>query len=113
MTLTDAIRSKRIYGTNISASTGNNTQSNLDTVAPDYITVPKEIIKPKKNITISEDILFVNNISFFESINRNIKFTTIDYIINPTLNQLTYSMATINFIYNKRGFSIKTSLMDR
>ena len=47
------------------------------------------------------------------TISRNLKFSIIKCISNRTLKHITHSMGTINPIYIKRGFNIKTALMER
>ena len=49
-------------------------------------------MKSNKNITISGDILFVNKIILFATVNHNIKFTTIKRIKNRTMKHLINSM---------------------
>ena len=82
----DAIRSQKIYGPNISKLKRDTTRSNNYPVLTDYITSQWEIIKVNKNITISEGILFINNITFFANTSCNPKFTTITWINNRNLN---------------------------
>ena len=113
VTLEEPIRADKIYGPNISTLKGKTAHSKPYPVVTEYITVPKEIIKANKNITISGDILFFNKIPFFETINCNIKFATIECIINRNLKQLTHSMVTVKSVYIKICFDINTALMDR
>ena len=112
MTLEYTNKDEKVYGPNITTLKGNTRQSNTDTVVTDYITVPKGVMKSKKNINISRDILFVNTIPLFMNISRNIKFTTIECISSSTLKQLVSPMETIKSIYTKRGFEINTPLIN-
>ena len=96
MTLEDANRFENIYGPNISTLKGKTTQSKTNPVVIYYITITKEIMKSNKDITIREDIIFVNKITLFATISRKWKFTTIKCIVNSTLNQLNKSMRTVN-----------------
>ena len=66
-----------------------------------------------KNVTIILVTLFVNKMPFFVTTNRNIKFTTIKLRSNRTLIKLVSSIETINSIYSKKIFDIKTTLIDR
>ena len=47
-------------------------------VVTDYVDIPREIIKPRKELEVSMDIVFINNISLFISISLRLKFTTIE-----------------------------------
>ena len=67
-------------------------RSKLKLVVTEYITVPIEVMKSNKNITISGDILFVNKIILFATVNHNINFTTIKRIKNRTMKHLINSM---------------------
>ena len=114
VTLEASIRSKKMYGPNITTFTGKTTQINPYPVVTDYITPPPQnIINSNKNITIRVDILCFNQIPFFATISRNINSAPIKCISNSNLNQFTRSISNVNSIYINRVFSIKTVLMDR
>ena len=113
VTLEDVTRSEKIYGTTIAALKGKTIWTNTDPVVTEYITPPQEIIKSNKNINISGDIIFVNHIPFFATNSRNIKFNTIKCIRKMTQKNITNSLITVNYICIRRGFNIKTDLMDR
>ena len=80
MTLEDATRAEKMYEPNIATLKGKPTQTKIDPVVTEYITVPREIIKANKNTTINGDILFFNKIPFIATIIHNLKFTTINCI---------------------------------
>ena len=63
--LDDTIRADKIYCPNIASLKVKTTQTKLDPVVTDYITVPKEINKAKKNIIISGYMILINNTPLF------------------------------------------------
>ena len=73
VTLEDFNKSKKVYGPNISALKGKTTLRKTDAVVKYYRTVPREIMDAKKNITISGDILFFNEIHFLITIRHRNK----------------------------------------
>jgi hypothetical protein len=54
----------KIWGKNIAALKGKTTRSKTHPVARDYVKVPKELLKLYKEVFLTTDIFFVNNIPF-------------------------------------------------
>jgi hypothetical protein len=55
----------KIWGENIAALKGKTTWRKTHPVAREYVKVPKELLKLHKEIFLTTDIFFVNNIPFF------------------------------------------------
>jgi hypothetical protein len=64
MTIQDIDVATKIWGKNIAALKGKTTRSKMHPVARDYVKVPKELLKLHKEVFLTTDIFFVNNIPF-------------------------------------------------
>ena len=78
----------------------------------DLIEIPKQILEANLNVALLPDVFFVNTISFFALINRDLKFTTTENIPTRSAKQLIAALKHVLAIYKKRGFHVKTALMD-
>ena len=56
--------------------------------------------------------MFVNKIPFVKTINRHIKFTTVETIQKRTKLQLSESIKNVTAIYTQRGFKVEHALLD-
>ena len=56
--------------------------------------------------------MFVNGLLFFIIVSRNIKFTTIEYILRKTDSTIIKCLRTVINLYNQRDFKIRTILND-
>ena len=56
---------------------GNSVRNQPDTVITEYLSVPTSIFDYYKNIVLSVDVLFVNQIPFLASISKNIHYGTV------------------------------------
>jgi hypothetical protein len=65
-----------------------------------------------RDITLCIDIMFVNQIPFFLSISRSIKFITVSVLPNRKEVSLTKALKEIHALYRKRGFGIRNALGD-
>ena len=74
--------------------------------------MPKNILENNKNITLSIDIMFVNEIPFVTTISRHIKFTTVKVIQKRTKSQLSECIKNVVAIYTQRGFKVQHALLD-
>jgi hypothetical protein len=65
VTIQDIDVATKIWGKNIAALKGNTTQCKTHQVARDFVKVPKELLKLHKEVFLTTDIFFVNEIPFF------------------------------------------------
>ena len=56
--------------------------------------------------------MFVNSLPFFVTTSRNIKFNTVEYMINMSRTNIYKCIESVIQLYNKRGFIINTVLGD-
>jgi hypothetical protein len=109
----DAINTHAIFGRDVGSIKGKTTRRKikgiLGTVANN---LPKGIMEHYRDITLCIDIMFVNEIPFFLSISRNIRFITAEVLDNRTQSPLTKALHQIYGIYRKRGFRIANIFSD-
>ena len=66
-----------------------------------------------REVTIAgANIMFVNKLPFLVAISRNLKFGTAALITDQKHGTLVTAVRDVHNIYNKRGFTIATMLMD-
>ena len=56
--------------------------------------------------------MFVNKIPFVTTINRHIKFTTVEAIHKRKKSQLSECIKNVIAVYNQRGFKVEHALLD-
>src|SRR5210317_1045814 len=81
-------------------------------VTVDYVKNPTKILTLHHEVILTIDIFFVNNLAFFISVARNLKFGTTEYITYRTKAVLLESIANLVGAYNKRSFKFNTILKD-
>src|SRR5210317_646797 len=81
-------------------------------VTVDYVKIPTKILTLHHEVVLAIDIFFVNNLAFFISVARNLKFGTTKYTTYRTKAVLLESIANLFGAYNKRSFKINTILVD-
>jgi hypothetical protein len=85
MTIQDIDVDMKIWGENIAELKRKTTQSNTHPVARDYVKVPKELLKLRKEVYLTTDILFVNKIPFLLTLSRKIFFTAVNHLADRTV----------------------------
>jgi hypothetical protein len=81
-------------------------------VARDYMKVPKELLKLNKEVFITTDIFFVNNIPFLLTLSRKICFTAINNLVDRTVPQIFKAFKEMYQYYLQCGFHIITVHVD-
>jgi hypothetical protein len=112
VTREDIIAAEDLFGTNLGSLKGKTVRRATDHVASKYDGVPRSIMELHRDVTLAGDLMFVNQIGFFMSISRAIKFGTAEMICNRKSKTLLASIKAVQAIYYKRGFRIRTLLMD-
>jgi hypothetical protein len=97
-----------IWGKNIAALKGKNTQSKNNPVAREYVKVPMELLKLHKKFFLTTDIFFVNKIPFLLTLSRNICFLAVTYLAERTVPQISKACKEMYQYYLQQGFHITT-----
>jgi hypothetical protein len=83
----------KIGGKNIAALKGKTTRSKSTPVARDFVKVPKEMMKPHKEVFLT--IFFVNKMPFFLTLSRKICFAAVDLSKRSSRRSLKMYITTI------------------
>ena len=70
------------------------------------------MIENNKMVTLTVDIMFLNQIPFIIMYGREIGLTTIDWILNRTGKQLADNIKKVLQLYYKASFIVQTIIMD-
>ena len=65
-------------------------------VVSNYVKPPPEILVIHRMVSVAEDVIFVNWMGFLVSIPRNIKFTTVQYVVRRMMVILSKYLKNIN-----------------
>jgi hypothetical protein len=96
------------WGKNITVLKGKTNWSKPHPVARDYVKVPNELLKLHKEVLLTTDIFFVNNIPFFLTLSRKIVFTAVNHLTDRTVPQKFNDFKEMYQYYLHRGFHITT-----
>ncbi|CAJ1944663.1 unnamed protein product [Cylindrotheca closterium] len=104
--------SEKIYGPSVSTIKGKQKRPTPKAVVDDWIEMPKELLKHNLNLDLCIDIMFINNVAFFVSIDKAIKFRFSTELKDRTKDAIYKSIDKILRIYNHAEFRIKTIYCD-
>ena len=76
----DAEIAYKIWGPNIAELKGKTTRKTPRVVKLDIIQIPKKSREFHRQVSLSIDIFFVNNIPFLITLSRNIRFTIVTHL---------------------------------
>ena len=112
MTVEDVDVSLNIWGKNIVALKVKTTRSKPNTVARDSVKIAVDLLKLHKEVFLTLDIFFVNNIPFLLTLSRIICFTAVNNLVNRMVPQISAAFKEIYQYYLHRGFHITTMHSD-
>lgn len=81
-------------------------------IRTNLVNIPHEIMNRYKDVVVAADLMYINGITFFITISRNIKFGTIEMVRSKSTKVIMKSIIQINNAYSGRGFNITHLLMD-
>ena len=112
ITVNDIKIAGKIFGTEIGSLKGKTTRRKPQPVRTDNVFVPPELVKVHKDVILVIDIMLVNNLPFFTSISRNLKFSTIQFLPNRKSETIGNALKIVKLVYGRGGFRIRTVLAD-
>ena len=65
----------------------------------DYVAISKQIKEKTKTIELAVDVMFVNKLPFVISIGKNMKFPTIENVLDQKAATLLKSLRSIKNVY--------------
>ena len=81
----DIVMAKQIFGTDIGRIKGKTTRRKPAPVVNDYIEIPKELIATQHQVTLCNDGMKVNGLSFLTTVLQNLQYRTAQYVKPQTV----------------------------
>ena len=106
------MRPEEICGPNIYALKGKTVNKKVDHLVAPVTSIPKQILKEYKNITLCIDVIFVNDIKFLLTMSRHIDFVTSQYVPNKKYSGYVKPIEMVCNMYATRGFMVTIILTD-
>ncbi len=106
VTVDDAKAAYKIWRPSMDALKGKTVRKQPELVKNETIYIPKEIRELHKEVTLTIDIFFVNQIPFFIMLSRVIYFTTVTHLPKRSLGEIFKALKEIFYYYLQRGLRI-------
>jgi hypothetical protein len=108
----DIVLAEKIWGPNIAALKSKATRSTPKPVTTNYLQVPRDISDLHKEVYLTTDIFFVNQVSFLLTYSRHLRFTTVTHLSDRKIQTIVYAYGEVHQLYYGRGFYITTLVLD-
>ena len=108
VTVADIEAANQIWGKDIAALKGKTIRTRPVPVVADFVKVPKELLSLHREVFLTVDIFFVNQIPFFLTLSRKICFTSVNHLANRKTATVFAAFRDMYQFYMQRGFRITT-----
>jgi hypothetical protein len=95
----DAMAAYKIWGPSVAALKGMTVRKKPEPIKTHIVSIPKEICELHKEMTLTINIFFVNEISFFVTLSRVLYFTTVTHLPDRSLGQIFKALKGIFYYY--------------
>ena len=87
VTLENISHAHKLFSENLAGLRGKTVQKKPKLVITDYIKIPRDVIQTNKYISLTADVMFVNNLSFVITYGREIGLITAEFMPNHMAKQ--------------------------
>jgi hypothetical protein len=112
ITKADIMAAEHIFGPDLGAIKGKTVRLAPRKVRIPSVVIPNEVLRRYRKITLCGDLMFVNRVPFFITISRNIKFGTVEMIMNRQQGTILAAVRQVCQLYKTKGFTVENILMD-
>ena len=112
ITPSDIANAHTIFGPDLVNIRGKTVRRKPSHVNTEIVEIPQQILFNQRNVTLSADVMFVNQVPFLVSSSRNINLTTIEFVPRCSASKLGFLLQRIMTVYARAGFTVQTILMD-
>ena len=105
------VAANKIFGTDLKSIKGKTVSLKNPEVRINIANISISVMSLYINVALSEDILYVNIISFLPSIGISIKFVTLERILNCRSNTLEAYFTRINKVHALQCFTLSVANM--
>ena len=113
VTVADVDVAERIFGPDLGTLKGKSTRRAPLPVVDDNVAIPPEILEEHKDLVLCMDLMYINGMPLFTSIDRSIKFRSVVPIKNRSSTELYQALDVVFRRYNEAGFAITTVHCDQ
>ncbi len=106
VTVEDAMAAYKIWGPSVATLKGKTVQKKPEPIKTDVVSTPKEICELHKDVTLTINIFFMNEIPFFVTLSRVLYFTMVTHLPNRSLSQIFKVLKGIFYYYLQQGFRV-------
>ena len=108
----DVTNARSIFGPNRPRLRGKTVRQRPERVETEYLGIPRDFYRLHHFVTLTADVMFVNDLAFFTTLGRDIRFGTAEHVPSRTAKQLAKSLMKIVKLYALGGLVVRTVLMD-
>ena len=114
MTVADISNAPTIFGPNRPRIRGGTKRdTNVKRLKEQRISIPRELYKMHKRVTLTAHVMFVSGVPFLMTLSRKIKFRTTQFLPKRTARTLSDSLTKVIMMYARGGFIVNLALMDK
>ena len=106
VTCADIDAAEYIFGPNVGALRGKTVRRPTPHVQSGVDAVPNDVMALHNHVTLTIDLMFVNNLPFFVTKSRGIQFTTVEFLKNCQVATVQACFASVVSLYTSRGFIV-------
>ena len=103
----DVDLAEKIWGKNVSSMKGHTTRKQPPPVIEDLLEIPAELLEKNREVVLSMDTMFINEIPILATIDHIIRFRSAYCLSDRTAEEYLKAIRSIVRVYNKGGIKIK------
>jgi hypothetical protein len=112
ITKADILAAEQILGPDVGSLKRKTVRRTPKTVTMGNVTVPDDILRTYRRVTMGADVMYVNKIPFLVTSSRHLHFGTAKVLVDLKHSTILNAIKGVQSVYGQRGFMIDWLLLD-
>ena len=99
ITAKDITNAQNIFGPSTACIKGKWVRGRPETVQPEYVSIPEQLVSMNRYVTLAADVMFVSGLPFLVTLSRRVRYVMVQFVPKRTAGELANALKLVIGLY--------------